>query len=307
VVNLTRTVRFCLDGHATVNRSAAGGKHNSFSAWPAMRGLGRYYELHVRCRGEVDPATGYFINIKHIDAAVRASIVPFLDGLLAEGGVGPGGTDKDGSAALSVSDGPGDSSLTSSADSACQCHPGPDDQPMGDLMRQMMKLLQPALKNTVVDLRFQFTPFHSLSIRSETMGHVLIRQQFEFSAAHRLHVPALSDDENRAAFGKCNNPSGHGHNYRVEVCVRAPIDPQGRLPRVEELDELVDRSVIQKLDHKHLNIDVPQFAKVNPSVENIAMVIHEMLTPALPALGVELDEVSVWETGKTMCTYRGKN
>ena len=176
---------------------------------------------------------------------------------------------------------------------------------MGALMRQMIALLQPALNNTVVELRFQLTPFHSLCIRSHDMDTVLIRQQFEFSAAHRLHVSALSDEENRSIFGKCNNPSGHGHNYRVEVCLRAPIDGQGHLPRAEAIDELVDQTVIQKLDHKHLNVDVPQFERLNPSVENIAKVVHQMLSPALPALGVALEEVSVWETGKTMCTYRG--
>lgn len=233
-----------------------------------MRGLGRYYELGVRCLGEVDPTTGYFINIKHIDAAVRAAVLPFLDSLVA-------------------------------VDRAA-------DEPMGVLMQQMLRLLQPKLQQTVVELRLQLTPFHSLSIRSLDMDHILLRQQFEFSAAHRLHVTGLSDQQNRDVFGKCNNPSGHGHNYRLEVCVRAPIDADGRIRQVEELDALVDQTVIQKLDHKHLNIDVPQFAQLNPSVENIAKVIHEMLTPALPTLGVALEEVSVWETSKTMCTYRGK-
>ncbi len=269
MVELTRTIRFCLDGQSSVTGDAAGAMHNSFSAWPAMRGLGRYYEIHVRCRGDVDPQTGYFINIKHIDAAVRTTVLPHLDALVS----GPVNT-----AAL----------------------------PMGAIMRQIIDLLQSPLAGSVVDVRFLLTPRYSLSIRSHDMDHVLIRQQFEFSAAHRLHVPAYSEERNREIFGKCNNPSGHGHNYQLEVCIRSPIDAEGHTCAVELIDALVDETVIQKLDHKHLNLDVPQFASLNPSVENIAKVIHEMLTPALPALGVSLEEVSVWETGKTVCTY-GRN
>lgn len=269
VVELTRTIRFCLDGQSSVTRGLAGARHNTFSAWPAMRGLGRYYELHVRCRGEADAKTGYFINIKHIDAAVRRTILPHLDSLVA-----------------------------SLADTAAL--------PMGGLMLKMFDLLSPVLHGSVIALQFQLTPFFSLSIRSHDMSHVLIRQQFEFSAAHRLHVPGYSDEQNRDIFGKCNNPSGHGHNYKLEVCIRSPIDARGHICPVEKLDELIDAVVIQKLDHKHLNVDVPQFATLNPSVENIAKVIHEMIEPALPSLGIELEEVSVWETGKTVCTYGGK-
>jgi len=264
VVELTRTVRFCLNADAGL---AAGERSNTFSAWPAMRGLGRYYELHVRCRGEVDPVTGYFINIKAIDAAVRGQVLTDLARIAREQG-------------------------TTSA-------------PLGQVMRTIMRGLQPALNHSVVEARLQLTPMLSLSLRSHDMDHVLIRQQYEFSAAHRLHVPKLSDQENKEVFGKCNNPSGHGHNYRIEVCVRAPINPAGGTCDIALLDSVVNESVVQKLDHKHLNIDVPAFASLNPSVENIAKVIHGWLSQSLPAIDVTLDEVSVWETGKTVCTYRG--
>jgi 6-pyruvoyltetrahydropterin/6-carboxytetrahydropterin synthase len=267
VVELTRTVRFCLNGPQG-NGGAVPGRHNTFSSYPAMRGLGRYYELHVRCRGEADEATGYFINIKHIDAAVRKTVLPYLDSLIAG-------------------------------------EPHSADVAMGSVMRTVIAQLQPPLNNTVVEASLNLTPMHSLAIESHAMDHILIRQQFEFSAAHRLHVPQYSDERNREIFGKCNNPSGHGHNYRLEVVARAAIDPRGHVCNVEALDQLVDDVVIQKLDHKHLNVDVPQFATLNPSVENIAKVIHAMLRPALPKLAMELKEVSVWETGKTVCTYAG--
>lgn len=265
MLELSRTVRFCLNG---ADDRLDTPRHNGYSGWPAMRGLGRYYQLDVRCRGEADAVTGYFINITHIDAAVRSRVLPYLVSLLGD-------------------------------------ERGTAETALGAVMRRMLVLLQPPLNQTIERLRFDLTPFYCLEIRSDDMDHVTVRQQFDFSAAHRLHVESLSPDENRRVFGKCNNPSGHGHNYRLEVAVRAPIDAEGRVLDVETLDRLVDRVVIEKLDHKHLNLDVPEFRTLNPSVENIAKVIHGLLLEPVRQLGVELDEVSVWETTKTVCTYRG--
>jgi len=135
------------------------------------------------------------------------------------------------------------------------------------------------------------------------MSEVILRQQYEFAAAHRLHVPDLSDEQNQQIFGKCNNPSGHGHNYQFEVAVRCPIDNSGHINTVSNIDELVDRVILQALDHKHLNEDVPAFKALNPSVENITKVIYDWLLPAMKQENLNLEVVSVWETGKTRCTY----
>jgi 6-pyruvoyltetrahydropterin/6-carboxytetrahydropterin synthase len=269
MLELSRTVRFCLNVGAGDAGGAAGSPVNGFSAWPAMRGLGRFYQLIVRCRGEADPLTGYFINIKHIDAAVRRHVLPYLAQVAAG----------DGSCGAGVA--------------------------MGEIMRQIVGRLQPPLNGSVAEARLVLSPFHSLAMTSNDMNTVIVRQQYEFSAAHRLHVEALSEQQNREVFGKCNNPAGHGHNYVVEVAVRAPVDPAGHTLAVDALDRLVDDAVIQPLDHKHLNLDVPQFRTLNPSVENIAVVVHGLLAGRVGELGVALEEVSVWETGKTVCTYRG--
>ncbi len=237
-----------------------------------MRGLGRYYQLEVTCHGPADPVTGYSINIRDIDQAVRAYVVPGFEQWVAQ-------------------------------------TPHTDSTPMGTLMRQTLERLQPALHHQVDRVKLELTPMHSLEIRSCDMDQVILRQQYEFSAAHRLHAAALSDAENRQVFGKCNNPAGHGHNYLLEVAVRAAVHPDGRVLMIEDLDALVDEAVIQKLDHKYLNVDVPQFADLNPSVENIAKVIYELLEPRIGELddtqGVALEAISVWETAKTVCTYRG--
>jgi 6-pyruvoyltetrahydropterin/6-carboxytetrahydropterin synthase len=266
MVELGRTVRLCVDDRPS--RRRAGGLppvHNGFSGWPPMRGLGRFYEIHVTCRGEIDPVTGYSVDIKDIDRAVRTGALPYLAKLVA----------------------------------------GRGEVALGAMMRRLQTLLQGELRREVTALRFDLTPYARLEIRSRDMAHLLIRQQFEFSAAHRLHVKGLSARENRRIFGKCNNPSGHGHNYRLEVVVSGAIDRRGRVMSLAGLDALVDRHVLGPLDHKHLNIDVPAFARLNPSVENIARVIFAMLAGPVHRAGAALEEVSVWETGKTVCTCRG--
>lgn len=261
---LSRTVRFCLSGDRSDLQTP---RDNTFSAWPAMRGLGRYYQLAVTCKGEADPDTGYFINIKQIDEVVRAHALPLILHRLS------------------------DERLAA-------------DTPMGRLMHDLLAAISPPLNHTADRITLVLTPFLQITAEAHDMDHVLIRQQYEFSAAHRLHVPSLSDEQNRAVFGKCNNPAGHGHNYRVEVAVRCTIDADGTTIQPAELDAVVDTQVIEKLDHKHLNQDVPQFADLNPSVEHIVKVVWSMLVGRLPG-SATLDEVRVWETGKTVCAYRG--
>lgn len=264
MLELSRTVRFCLSGEA---QELASPRDNTFSAWPAMRGLGRYYEIAVTCVGEADAQTGYFINIKEIDQAVRDHALPLLIQHT-----------RDNQAAAQV--------------------------PMGQLMHELLACVNPPLNDTVSSLSLVLTPFVQITAKSNDMQHVILRQQYEFAAAHRLHVPSMSDADNRQTFGKCNNPAGHGHNYRVEVAARCPIDQHGHTIDAASLDAVVNAQVIDQLDHKHLNTDVPQFADLNPSVEHIVKVIWQMLDGKLPG-GASLDEVRVWETGKTVCAYRG--
>ena len=274
MLELSRTVRFCVNDPAPPGTAALGAgdaaSHNTFAARPPMRGLGRYYELDVTCRGEADPQTGYFINIKQIDKAVHSYALPCISQALfgQEGSTRP---------------------------------------PVGRLMSEMLSILQPELGGSVAMLVLGLTPTYSIAMRSEDMDHILIRQRYEFSAAHRLHVPGLSDQENRDIFGKCNNPAGHGHNYQVEVAVRLPIDHDGRTVEVEQIDAIVNQHAIERLDHTHLNTDVPEFADLNPSVENIVKVIWGMLADKFDGFGpdTKLQELKVWETSKTVCCYRG--
>lgn len=128
---------------------------------------------------------------------------------------------------------------------------------------------------------------------------IRLTQKFEFSASHRLHNPALSDAANRACFGKCNNPAGHGHNYEVQVAISGKPKADGTLVCLPDLERLVASTVIDRFDHKHLNLEVPEFAELNPTVENIARIIFGLLKPVV----ANLASITVWETPKTWCEF----
>jgi 6-pyruvoyltetrahydropterin/6-carboxytetrahydropterin synthase len=111
---------------------------------------------------------------------------------------------------------------------------------------------------------------------------VTITRKIEFAASHRYNNPALSAEENRRIFGKCNNPHGHGHNYILEVTVAGDPDPvTGMVLDLKELKELLEKEVMQRMDHRHLNYEVPELAGKIPTCENIAQVIWELLEPKI--------------------------
>jgi len=154
-------------------------------------------------------------------------------------------------------------------------------------------------------VRLGLSPFFSMSVTQGEAPMVRLNQKFEFSAAHRLHNPALSDEQNLATYGKCNNPRGHGHNYEIQVSLRGKPDANGQIIPVHTLQQIVTENAVHKLDHKYLNEEVEEFAKLIPTVENIAMVIFHWLKPNFAAAknGADLLAVTVWETPKTWCEY----
>ncbi len=140
------------------------------------------------------------------------------------------------------------------------------------------------------------SPFLMLTMRPDESPVVVLSRDYEFAASHRLALDGHSDAENLAIFGKCSNPNGHGHNYRLRVAV----DPgQGPEALSVDLDGLVESAVLQHLDHKHLNLDTPYFQDRLPSVENIALTIHGLMAEALHASPLKFVGVRVWETDRT--------
>jgi 6-pyruvoyltetrahydropterin/6-carboxytetrahydropterin synthase len=142
--------------------------------------------------------------------------------------------------------------------------------------------------------------------RGKREGNVVyLTRRCEFSAAHFYHNPELSAEENRRLFGKCNNPNGHGHNYLLEVTVEGEIDPRtGFVMDLKDLKETVQREVIDNLDHRLLNKEVPEFAGLIPTTENLAIVIWQRLEqPLRPA---RLHRVRLYEAADLFVDYYGE-
>jgi 6-pyruvoyltetrahydropterin/6-carboxytetrahydropterin synthase len=281
MVELRRTVRFCINpaqgqgpppdsGAIPSGPSPNGSGPNGFGGVPSMHGLGRYYELEFVCKGEADAQTGYLINIKDVDRAARSAVIPLIERAV-------------------------------------------NDTPWTDpaaIMPSLLKAARAALTVRVASLRWNLTPTYSVEMEAGSPSRVVLRQRFDFAAAHRLHVPGLSDEQNRATFGRCNNPSGHGHNYRIEPAVAFDAANTESPFTLADLERLTHTAIIEPFDHTHLNKDTAPFAEaggLNPSVENIARVFHGLLAAAVrrERPDAELVSMTVWETDRTSCTFPG--
>jgi len=133
---------------------------------------------------------------------------------------------------------------------------------------------------------------------------VKVSRKAHFNAAHRLYHQDWDDKKNNAVFGKCNNPNYHGHNYELVVSVTGDIDPEtGFVIDMKILKDLIRSEIEDALDHKNLNVEVPEFRTLNPTAENIVIVIYNKLRPHIDA-GKEL-EVILYETPRNFVTYNG--
>jgi 6-pyruvoyltetrahydropterin/6-carboxytetrahydropterin synthase len=267
VFRLTREVRFAVNvDPADDARQLAGKPLNAYAGYPALLDLaGRHVEVQVTlAAATLDPASQYLRNIKDVDDVVRRRGIPVV--------------------AAHVRD---------------RRHPG------GRLVAALSDALSDGWPGARLErLRLVLTPYLAWERRaSEPHPMVRLSQTFEFSAAHRLHNPSLSDAENRTAFGKCNNPLGHGHNYLVQVTLAGEVDDRGTLVDLPAFERIVAETVINRFDHKHLNLETIEFRDTIPSVENIAKVIHDLLKPRFASERGRLASVTVWETPKTWCEY----
>lgn len=237
---------------------------NAYAGYPSIAGLAHYFSLAVTVAGELNSSSNYLLNIKDIDQAVRRLAIPRVSEIVRR-----------------------------------------EPQRFGAAMLgELFERLENAWPGVRLEkLVLSLSPFLSLSILSSERPMTRLSQKFEFAASHRLHNPALSDEKNRATFGKCNNPHGHGHNYELQVTLMGTPGNNGLLVDVPAFEETVARTVIDRFDHKNLNVEVGEFAALIPSVENIARVIFGLLKPKLQSERTRLASVTVWETGKTSCEY----
>ena len=264
MITLSREIRFALVPPATEFETKAS---NSWAGWPTTLSIVPHLKLLARIEGNPDPVTGYVCNVAILDDVLRAIVTEHL---IPNWGDAP--------------------------------HQISGPFLLAEVFRQFQNRWQSP--GQLVSLTLQISNQLSLAIRSENQDMLQLTQQFEFSAAHRLHCDSMTEQENKDTFGKCNNPNGHGHNYVFDVTVERKTDDEVDL---EKLQQLVKSSVVDRLDHKNLNEDIEHFEKVNPSVENISVVIYDWLDRCLTEekFGGNLIAVKIYETPKTWAEYRG--
>ena len=236
---------------------------------------GHNYVLEVMVKGELDADNGMVINLVTLDALLKAEVLAHYD-----------------HRHLNLQ------------------HPVFSRNPH----------LQPTNENIAIEIWGRLAPslpgglLHRVRLYSATTQFadyygegqmVYLTKVYEFSAAHRLHSHVLSDAENRDIFGKCNNPAGHGHNYVMEVTVKGDVDAKtGLVAGLNLLDEAVAARVYARFDHKHLNLDAPEFETLNPTSENFVRVLWDALEPAVAP--VSLHRIRLRETPKNHFDYYGK-
>ncbi len=134
---------------------------------------------------------------------------------------------------------------------------------------------------------------------------ITAHRKAHFNAAHRLYRPDWNDEKNSQIFGKCSNPNFHGHNYDLTVSVSGDIDPEtGFLIDLKILKDIIRAQVEDYLDHKNLNLEVQEFKELNPTAENIAVVIYNRIKTVLePKFDLE---VTLYETPRNFVTYKGE-
>ncbi len=136
-------------------------------------------------------------------------------------------------------------------------------------------------------------------------GLVYLTRKAEFSASHYYHNPEFTAEENQHIFGKCNNPHGHGHNYTLEVTVKGHIDQRsGFVVDLKQLKDVIQLEVLEAMDHRFLNKEVPEFASRIPTTENLAIAIWQRLAPKLKK--AELHRVRVYETPDLFVEFYGE-
>ena len=133
---------------------------------------------------------------------------------------------------------------------------------------------------------------------------IYITRRLEFCASHRLFNPDFTDEKNESTFGLCNNPNGHGHNYVLEVTVKGEVDPEtGMVLDLKALKKLINEEIINKVDHKNLNVDADFLKGVIPTAENIAIHIWNILESKIES--GELHEVKLFESERNFVVYHG--
>jgi len=242
---------------------------NSYASRPTAEGLAFYLGLWVEVSGQVQPATGFVVNVTDIDRAVRRYAVPILGRVITERYE--------------------NRQILSFVDIV---------EFLKNAWRELQDKFVPA---SLSRLCLEVNPFRKVAVDSEDCKVFYFSEKFEFAAGHKLWKEEFSDKRNFELFGKCANPAGHGHNYIIEVTVKGPSERDSF--GAGEFEKVVDETFIRLVDHKNLNVDVPGFENINPTVENITAFAWSKLVGQFGHR--QLHCITVWETDRTYCSYYG--
>lgn len=284
MIELSREIRFALVSPEELANQQDSPPPNSWSAWPATDRIVPHLKLAAVLIGSPDPNTGYLCNIKIVDQRLREIVTRRI---IPEFGI-----------------------MESNR------------LPVGsEIVRAVFDEFQrsPIDGTELQRISLSLSPYLSFAINAKAPDMIQLTQQFEFSAAHRLHCDTLSAEENKATFGKCNNPAGHGHNYVLEVTIEestnAKESTQGEggssSGGLGDFEKTVKATIIDRLDHKHLNEDIDYFRDVNPTVENMAIAIWNWLEAPIGSSSLpneadrKLHSIKLFETPKTWAQYFG--
>ena len=276
IIYLRRRVSFAA-GHAYWRADKTEGENRVlFGPWASRWGHGHNYVVEVTVGGEVDASNGMVVNITDVDRVMKQ----FVTGPLAN------------------------RHLNYEVPHFASTPPT-----LENIARYVAETFTAHFADPAARLARVIvweSPSLWATLNTENPRMIALTRTLDFAAAHRLHAPGLTQPENDALFGKCNNPHGHGHNYGVEVTVIGEPDPQtGMIVDLNALDAVLDREVMGRFDHKHLNYDTPDFRDLNPTSENLTRVIWNHLAPAIPA-PARLFRVVVKETDRNFFEYYGE-
>lgn len=252
-VRLIRRVSFS-SGHRYWFASLSPDENKAlFGKWASPYSHGHNYVLEAAISGPIDPVTGMVVNIKVLDAILRERVVDVLDG-------------------KSLND-----EIAHFADHA------PTVENMLYYLRDSIGLVPEG--TTLTELTLYETPLIWGSLqRQKDDWKMTLTRSYEFAASHRLHNPLLPEAENDELYGKCSNPAGHGHNYVLEVTIEGELDPKtGMIVDLSALDNAVEKTILDRYDHKNLSVDLPEFHGKVATSEVVAQQIWKELDGALPA------------------------
>jgi len=249
---------------------------NSFASKPAGDGLSIFFELLAEVTGDLEPTTGFVVNVTDIDKNIREFVVPIFAQRIR-------------------------------TDFQQGRHIGFFD--IAAILKSAWQLLSDKFgRARLSSLSLKLNPFRKVTISSrcltadsKDLQMVYFSEKFEFAATHKLWNVDFSEQRNFEVFGKCANPAGHGHNYIVEVTIKMLVGEDSF--RIGDFQKIVDNELIKVVDHKNLNADVTVFGKTNPTVENIAAFAWNKLVGKFGKASLHC--VTVWETDKTYSSYYG--